>query len=88
MRILFVHGTDYSATDFDNYLEENDMSLEEAWDMVVDEDGCWTHEDGDKYFEVEIREFGEVDLDFITFLRDEIIDVDESKHNDFFVIEE
>ena len=87
MKILYVDGADYSAMDFSSYLDDNEMTLQDALDKVESE-GIWTYEDDDKYFEVRLKEFGDIDLDFIEFLRNEIIDEDLAKHVDFFVVEE
>ena len=37
---------------------------------------------------VKLLEFGEVDKEFIKFIRDEIIDYDLSKQSDFYLLEE
>jgi len=87
MKVLLVNGTDYSAVDFKDHCEEEEISYAEIWDKANEEE-VWTFDDGTRYFEVQALEFGDVDPEFIQFLYDEIIDEDLAKHCDFFIIEE
>jgi len=87
MKIIYVYGSDYSATAFNNYIERVGMTLSEAWDKAKEE-GTWAHETEEVYFEAQAMEYGEVDPAFIDFLRQEMIDYDSSKSTDFFVVEE
>ena len=88
MRLLLVSGTDYSVIQFNDHIDEQSLSLEEVWDQVASDETTWIYDENDCYFEVQALTFGDVDLDFVQFLRDEIIDEDGAKHTDFFVVED
>lgn len=75
---LLVTGDEYSAMTFSQ--EYNAQEFYES--MVADGETERELEDGT----VEIKEFGAVDDEFIQFIRDEIMDYDQSKDTDFFEV--
>lgn len=97
MKILQVGSIyDYAALEFernfdeDNYLNLWNKAKENEFDRLMikktlDKDTMNEHP---QEFIIEAHEFGEVDKDFIKFIRDEFQDYDNQKHDNFYVIEE
>jgi len=80
---LYVKGDSYSAMEF---LEK--YNPKEFYQQMVEEDvDEKIINDDDLYAEVDIYEFGEVDSNFIQFIRDKMVHYDDTKHSDFFQIE-
>ena len=73
-RLVYVHGGDYAALNFDldNYVQKMENGEE--------------FENEDSETEVDYYEFGEVDPNFIAFVQS-IQDYDSSKHSNFFVLD-
>lgn len=82
MKILFITGDDYSAMGV-----EQEIGIEKAAKMTIDNGGSLTINDDELYAELSILEFKEVDEKFIEFIKDKIMDYDDAKHTDFYVIE-
>ena len=81
LTVLYAHGDDYAAT----YIE-GDVGIKKAYEAAKANGGKATFSDEDGYAEVEIREFGEVDPAFISFVGN-FVDYDATKHDYFFVID-
>jgi len=90
-KVLLVGSVegDYGVLSFNDYNDENSLSLKdwverlentELKKEIVEED--------DYYFSVELFTFGEIDTNFIKFIQNEIVDYDNTKNTDFFVVEE
>lgn len=86
MKVLYVSGgDDYMALTFEqDHVKDGDYK---TWfDKTVENGGnMWIEDD---YIELTAHEFGEVDKKFIDFVRHEIQDYDDSKHSNFYVVEE
>lgn len=83
MKILFVTGDEYSAMHV-----SDDIGISNAVKMAEENNGTFTIDNDESYAELSILEFGDVDPKFIEFIESKMIDYDNSKHTDFFVIEE
>lgn len=81
MTILEVYGDDYSAVTFEDELNED---VQKYVDLCSENGGNY-EEDG---IEFEIHEFGDVDPDFITWVKDDLLDYDDGKHHNFYVLED
>ena len=81
MKILFVTGDDFAAVSV-----EEEIGIEAAAKMT-EENGGELILNKQFYAELMIREFGEVDPFFISFIRDRIEDSDHKKTTDFFILE-
>ena len=81
MKILRVYGDDYSALDFERSkltIEDGVKSAEEGFgDMVID-----------FYAEFQTYDFGDVDFEFIKFIKNELMDYDNSKSDNFYIVNE
>lgn len=84
-KLIYVTGeSDYSAMRFD----QSGITVEEAYKAAQGNCGEYQFEiDGDDVY-VKSYEFGEVDPDFIDFITSNIVDYDQSKAADFYIVEE
>lgn len=91
MKILYVWGDDdYGALMF----EQSKYSVEQVAEMCQETDyinieyteGVGEFEETTQ-FNAKVYEFGEVDPEFIKFIKDDIQDYDDSKHHNFYVVE-
>lgn len=80
-KILYVSGDDYAALSFDRLVEAGELSAKALW-----ESGSGEY-DGDDWFEYKALEFGDVDPKFIEWIYS-IQDYDDSKHANFYVVDE
>jgi hypothetical protein len=83
MKVLYVHGDDYAALHIEDVLGVKGAAL-----MASENGGELTIDNGEVYAELSIKEFGEVDPAFVSFVKYTLMDYDASKHENFFVIEE
>jgi hypothetical protein len=79
---LFVKGDDYSALNF----EQNFNAQQVYDDMVSKGEKRVSFESDEYYIDVYIKEFDDIDPEFIDFVRNEIHDYDSSKHYDFIEV--
>jgi hypothetical protein len=79
-KILYVFGDDDYAV-----IEWKELSKEKQEKAIKKAEGKKMYEFSDGCF-IKILEFGKIDPKFIDFIRDEIMDYDSSKHQDFFLI--
>lgn len=88
-KVLLVSGlSDYGVLNFEDYNEKNDMTLQNWVERLETKENKKEYiEEDNLKFSVELFVFGEVDEKFIEFIRDEIIDYDDSKNTDFFVVD-
>jgi len=84
LTILHVTG----SGDYASMRIEDDFGVDKAYKIAKDNGGKAEIELDNEYdiAYVEIREFGEVDTEFIGFVQD-FIDYDSSKHENFFIID-
>ena len=80
---LYVYGGDYSAVEFDGTYDEQIVYEEmvkegETHKIIEGED--------DFYAEVEIKEFDDIDDDFINFMKNRLCDYDNLKASDIFEV--
>ena len=89
-KVLLVSGDeDYNVLDFEEYNEQNGLTLRDWCYVLKDTDGNIEYIDEDGLsFTVELFEFDEVDRSFISFIRDRISDSDTIKHTEFLVVED
>ena len=89
MKILWISGDDdYAVLDFENsplYDQPYSKLFELAWNSP---EHTYSYDDGERRFDIEALEFGDVDDKFVSFVKDRIVDYDVSKNEDFFVVEE
>jgi hypothetical protein len=79
---LYVQGGDYAALNF----EENYKAQEVYEDMVRAGVTRQAFDTDEHYIEVYIKEFDTIDPAFISFIRNTIMDHDQSKDSDFFEV--
>jgi len=79
---LHVYGSDYAAMNFD-FVYKKQAFYEE---MVRDGLQNKTINEEMYYIEVVIREFNEVDDDFVAFVKKDIIGYDQSEHYNIFEV--
>lgn len=82
MKVLMVDGDDdYGASSFEEH-----MGVEDAMKKINEENiTSFSIEEEDYSFNVVLKEFGEVDVKFIGFVR-ELQDYDDTKHRDFYIV--
>ena len=95
MKMLLVSSYhDYGASNFEEVFDEKDYL--ELWQDIEGEGRVVFEEKIGKKgltertvkFHVRAYEFGEVDPEFVDFVRQEIQDYDTSKHTNFYIIPE
>jgi hypothetical protein len=80
---LYVYGDDYSALGF-----SEKYNTKEVYESMIA--AGITHkilENDEYYIEVKIKEFGEIDPEFIYFMKDQLCDYDNLKNSDIFKVE-
>lgn len=88
MKIIYVNGQcDFSAIDMEESGELKSLTkaLVTANKLT---NGLVNKIESSDESTVKLLEFGEVDKEFIKFVRDEIVDYDLSKQSDFYLLEE
>ena len=93
MKILYVYGDEYAAIVFEDDLKPDGNDLRKFYDMSMakmDDKGRSGEVVIDEPNGIVCRafEFEAVDHDFVTWMRGEFMDYDESKHRDFYIVEE
>lgn len=79
MNILFVNGGEFAASMF----EEKYSNISKAYKDVVENGGRIETED----FTVKLMEFGPVDQSFVNLIINTMLDYDDTKHTNFYVVE-
>ena len=88
MKIIYVNGQcDFSAIDMEESGELKSLTKALVVANVVSNGVVDEIESSDEST-VKLLEFGEVDKEFIKFVRDEIVDYDLAKQSDFYLLEE
>lgn len=84
MKILFIYGDDYSATHV-----EGNLGITKAIELTVNNDGYYNYVNEDEGInaDLEIREFGDVDTDFVNFIQNELRDGNQKETKNFFIID-
>lgn len=77
MKMIYVFGDDYAALEFEKYY--NGSSVKEVIDRVF-----IGREEHNENFGMRLYEFGNIDPDFINFVRRKILDHDQAKHENFY----
>lgn len=80
---LYVNGGDYAALGFEQNFNTEDVYKEMVTEGVTEK----TYESDDYYFDVAIKEFGEVDPEFINFLYNYVLDYDMMKSENFYLVD-
>lgn len=75
-KLIYVQGDDFSAAFFEDWVESNKLSFEEACELG-------TIEDDEGYAEVSVLSFGEICPKFIQFVYDSQ-DYEHSKNENFY----
>lgn len=84
-KVILVNGEgDCGVIEF----EESGISVEKAYQMAIDEGGRTYIALEDETITVKAYDFGDVDSEFISFIRNEVQDYDMSKYKNFFIVEE
>ena len=88
MKIIYVNGQcDFSAIDMEESGELKSLTKALVTANILT-NGLVNEIESSDESTVKLLEFGEVDKEFIKFVRDEIIDYDLSKQSDFYLLEE
>ena len=82
MKVLFVTGGDGAAM-----FVEDELGIEKAVQLAEDNGGKYVYDDYVDYAELEILTFGEVDKEFVKFINWNLIDYDQSKDTNYFIID-
>ena len=84
-KVILVNGEgDYGVIEF----KESGISVEKAYQMAIDEGGRTYITLEDEIITVKAYDFGDVDPEFISFIRNEVQDYDMAKFQNFFIVEE
>lgn len=88
MKVIFVTGDDYAALEFEQshegqevsnfietYFDEGETSIEYTF---------LTDNQVERTVEIELLQFASVSLDFVKFVRNQVQDYDQSKHENFY----
>lgn len=87
MKIIYVHGDeDYGANYFEEEYGLSSECLARAAADIEAQGGKMVVEDDEGSYIAEIKEFGDIDPDFIEFVKGEIQDYDNSKHVNFYPV--
>ena len=88
MKIIYVNGQcDFSAIDMEESGELKSLTKTLVTANILTNGLVNEIESYDKSI-VKLLEFGEIDKEFIKFVRDEIVDYDLSKQSNFYLLEE
>ena len=82
MIVLEVSGQDYAAVNFEDDLEGD---VQKYVDLCSENGG--SYEDEEFGVEFDIHEFGKVDPDFVAWVKNNLLDYDDGKHHNFYVLE-
>lgn len=85
-KILYVFGSDYAASEFDNLVEAGKVTAKELWDKAADEDTC-EYSENDTWFEYQAMIFEDIDPDFVAFVTYDLVDYDASKTANIYIVE-
>lgn len=78
MKAIFVNGDDYSALHFEEQFKGQTVkSIIESGETLFEED--------EYYITISVEEVGEVSKEFLSFVRDNLIDHDRGKHENFWL---
>lgn len=81
MRVLEVSSMDdYAAVTFEDELNEDVAKFVKLCD-----ENNGSYEDEETGIEFSVHEFGDVDPKFIDWVKNDVIDYDDSKHHNFYV---
>lgn len=82
MKVLIVtgepYGTDYAALSFEQ--KYRGVAVEEVIDNLQN-----YQDDSNEEYYLEVKEFGDIDMEFVNFLRTDLIDYDHQKHTAFYL---
>ncbi|MED3649980.1 hypothetical protein [Heyndrickxia sporothermodurans] len=87
-KVLYVYGDgDYDVLSFNNNYNPQKVYEEMVAEGITKKD-LLDPEWDEESIHVEIKEFGEVDSEFVSFMYNEFIDYDVTKAKDIFFVEE
>lgn len=79
---LYVIGDDYSALHF-----EDNFDSQEVYEQMIKEGVTSKSFEGENYYiSVYIKEFGEIDDGFISFVLNSLMDYDSTKHTNIYEV--
>lgn len=90
-RILLVTSDDdYAVVDCENEIAKGNTSLQELWKRSYYDFGGASvdYEKEEVYFKYKAYLFGSIDSKFIGLIKNEVMDYDNSKNTNFFVVGE
>ena len=88
MKIVYINGQcDFSAIDMEESGELKSLTKALVTANVLS-NGVVNEIESSDESTVKLLEFGEIDKEFIKFVRDEIVDYDLAKQSDFYLLEE
>jgi hypothetical protein len=91
VKLLYVYGEDYAATEFERVRDAKAVNPAELWQWhKASPDNHYLEHfdtDGTRLFEYRALEFSDVDPKFLEFVRDDLRDYDDTKHAGIYVIE-
>lgn len=86
-KILRVSSdSDYAAVDYEYAEKDGKILPEELWEKSWEEQKTLVYQDDDYLFEYRAHKFGDVDPEFIEFIRNEVQDYDDSKSKNFYIV--
>tara|TARA_R110000868_G_scaffold74337_13_gene215028 strand:+ start:16174 stop:16425 length:252 start_codon:yes stop_codon:yes gene_type:complete len=78
MKLVFVTGEDFAAAKFEDHFKGV------AVESIIDE-GDREIEGDDYFYEITVVEVGDVSKEFLTFVRNEMIDYEHGKNKNFWL---
>ena len=80
--ILRIYGDDYAANTF-----ESEFGIDKTKEALKNDNLSEALDEFEDDFQYEVHEFGVIDPEFIKFVKNRIMDYDDSKHENFYVID-
>lgn len=82
-----VNGdSDYSAVDYEEARESGKIIPEELWEQSWEKQEQLAYNDGEFMFDYKALKFGDVDPEFIKFIRNDVYFRDDWENNNFYII--
>lgn len=83
MKVLLITGEDFSASSFENKFKGTKVS--DIINNLSNYDYEGDPEDSEEYWELSALNFGDIDPEFVKFIRQDIQDYDMSKDTNFYL---
>ena len=78
--------SDNAAEDYEDVIRSGKILPEKLWEESNKAQKTLVYEDEDCQFEYRAHKFGDVDPDFVEFIRNKVQDYDDSKSNNFYIV--